>query len=100
MNILVYRYGSICEPDFISGFRELGNNVHELSYEMADKCIPADRLIRLVSQELDQHSYDFVFSINFFPFLSEVCNIYHIRYLCQTVDSPVMELFSYSVTNP
>ncbi len=100
MNILVYRYGSICEPDFITGFKELGNQVHELTYEISDKHIPPQQLIKLVSAELDKHSYDFVFSINFFPFLSEVCNIYHIRYICQTVDSPVMELFSYSVKNP
>ena len=38
--------------------------------------------------------------INFFPFLSEVCNILHIRYLCWIVDSPVMELYSTSLLNP
>ena len=27
MKILIYRYGSICEPDIITGFRELGNEV-------------------------------------------------------------------------
>lgn len=100
MNILVYRYGSICEPDFIDGFRELGHQIHEVTYEIYDKNIPAGQLVKLVSEELMQHSYDFVFSINFFPFLSEVCNILKIRYLCQTVDSPVMELFSDSIKNP
>lgn len=100
MNILVYRYGSICEPDFIEGFRELGHQVHELTYEMYNKNLPVGDLVSLVSQELIQQSYDFVFSINFFPFLSEVCNIVKIRYLCQTVDSPVLELCSDSVQNP
>lgn len=100
MNILVYRYGSICEPDFITGFETLGNHVHELSYEVTNKNLSPQEQVQLVSQELDKHSYDFVFSINFFPTLSEVCNIYHIRYICQTVDSPVMELFSHSVANP
>ena len=40
MNLLFYRYGSICEPDFIEGFKELGNTVDELTYEMEDKNIP------------------------------------------------------------
>jgi len=40
-----------------------------------------------------------VFSINFFPVVSEVCNIFHIPYVCWVVDSPVMELYSHSVRN-
>lgn len=97
MNLLFYRYGSICEPDFIEGFKELGNTVTELTYEIEDKNIPAAKRVELVSAALLKKSYDFVFSINFYPFLSEICNIYKIRYICQTVDSPVMELFSSSL---
>lgn len=97
MNLLFYRYGSICEPDFIEGFKELGNNVTELTCEINDKNIPSEKRVELVSSALMKKSYDFVFSINYYPFLSEVCNIYKIRYICQTVDSPVMELFSSSI---
>lgn len=100
MKILVYRYGSICEPDFIDNFKELGHDVHELTYEVHNKNFPAGQLVSLVSQELMRIPYDFVFSINFFPLLAEVCNIIRIRYVCQTVDSPVMELFSDSVKRP
>ena len=99
MNLLFYRYGSICEPDFIEGFKELGNTVDELTYEMEDKNIPSAKRVELVSATLNKKSYDFVFSINYYPFLSEVCNIYKIRYICQTVDSPVIELFSSTVKN-
>ena len=99
MNLLFYRYGSICEPDFIEGFKELGNTVDELTYEIEDKNIPAAKRVELVSAALNKKSYNFVFSINYYPFLSEVCNIYKIRYICQTVDSPVIELFSCTVKN-
>ena len=99
MNLLFYRYGSICEPDFIEGFKELGNTVDELTYEIEDKNIPDAKRVELVSAALNKKSYDFVFSINYYPFLSEVCNIYKIRYICQTVDSPVIELFSSTVKN-
>ncbi|GHU42000.1 hypothetical protein FACS1894111_05200 [Clostridia bacterium] len=97
MNILFYRYGSICEPDVIEGFLELGNSVSEITAEITNKSLLPSETLHLVREELDKNPYDFVFSINFFPVLADICNIYHIRYLCQTVDSPVMELFSSSI---
>lgn len=99
MNILFYRYGSICEPDMITGFLELGNTVSELTLEITDKNVPTARRVEYLHQALLKRSYDFVFSVNFYPFISEVCNIHGLLYLCQTVDCPVMELLSHSVEN-
>lgn len=99
MNILFYRYGSICEPDLITGFLELGNAVSELTMEITDKNIPPARRVAYLHQALLKRSYDFVFSVNFYPFISEVCKIHGILYLCQTVDCPVMDLLSHSVEN-
>lgn len=100
MKLLFYRYGSICEPDIIEGFEELGHTVYQMTEEMQNKSLMPQESIRLVSDSLFQHPVDFIFSINFFPFLSEVCNIFKIPYLCWTVDSPVMELYATSITNP
>ena len=69
MNILVYRYGSICEPDVITGFEELGNTVHEITAEIYNKNLLPSEGVTLLKNELLSHSYDFVFSINFFPFI-------------------------------
>lgn len=100
MKLLFYRYGSIIEPDVISGFRNLGFQVLEMRDEVYDKgLLPRDG-IKKVGCFLDEHPVDFVFSVNFYPFLSEVCKIYRIPYLCWTVDSPVMELFTVSIRNP
>lgn len=100
MKILIYRYGSICEPDVITGFQELGNEVIEITAEIYNKNLLPSESVVILKDELFAHDYDFVFSINFFPFISEVCNIFHIRYICWTVDSPVMELYSESIKNP
>ena len=100
MNILFYRYGSICEPDIITGFRELGNHVSEITLEIYHKDTTPLEGLTALKTELLAHTYDFVFSINFYPFISEVCNIFQIRYICWTVDSPVMELYSPSIRNP
>ena len=75
MNILIYRYGSICEPDIITGFQSLGNQVSEITAEIYNKNLSPSEGVTLLKNELLTHSYDFVFSINFFPFISEVCNI-------------------------
>lgn len=99
MNILFYRYNSICEPDIMEVFKGLGHTVTEVTEEMTNKELGAKEQMLLVSGELKAKKYDMVFSINFFPVVSEVCNIFHIPYVCWVVDSPVMELYSYSIRN-
>ncbi len=97
MKILIYRYGSICEPDVIHAFQSLGLTVLEERTEITNKKLSsADRLL-LVESVLKTEQLLFVFSINFYPVLAEICHIYKTRYLCWTVDSPVPELFSKSI---
>ena len=97
MTILVYRYGSICEPDIIETFRGFGVEVQEICEEITDKHLSAARRVELVSEGLNRCKPVFVFSINFFPAIAEVCHIYKVPYFCWTVDSPVPELFSRSI---
>lgn len=97
MKILVYRYGSICEPDVISAFQKLGLTVLEEDTEITEKKLsPAER-VRLVEKVLQAEHPLFVFSINFYPAIAEICHIYQTRYLCWTVDAPVPELFARSM---
>lgn len=100
MKILFYRYNNICEPDIIQAFQELGHLVIEENTEIYNKDIPAKILLDNVKSFLFSQHFDFVFSINFYPVLSEICNIFQIPYLCWTVDSPVLELYSHSICNP
>ena len=97
MNVIIYRYGSICEPDIIEAFRKLQLNVIEEATEIEKKnLMPSDR-VKLVKEALEKYHPMFVFSINFFPAIADICHIYGIKYLCWTVDCPVPELFSRSV---
>lgn len=100
MNILFYRYGSICEPDIIASFKHLGFNITEDTREVYNKQLLPSDCINGLAELLKQNTYSFVFSINFFPSVSDVCNIWGIPYLCLIVDSPVLELFSTSLANP
>lgn len=100
MKILFYRYGSICEPDIIEAFEELGHTVNQITEEITNKDISFGNCARLVSQSLLSRPQDCVFTINFFPAISDVCNIFKIPYISWIVDSPVMELFTKSIQNP
>lgn len=99
MNILFYRYNSICEPDMIEVFQQKGHVVEEITEEMENKDISAKDQLVLLSNVLKEKRYDFVFTINFFPVISEVCNIFKTLYVSWIVDSPVMELYSHSIRN-
>ena len=90
MKVLFYRYNNICERDVLQGFLELGVEIAELWHAEGK---PSDR-IRAVTGELQRAPVDFVFSIDFFPMVAESCRLFHIRYLCWTVDAPVLTLYA------
>lgn len=99
MNILFYRYNSICEPAIIRALQSLGLTVVEETSEMENKSITPAKCVEIVSRDIREHKPVFVFSINFYPAISQVCQLFQIPYLCWTVDSPVPELFSTAITN-
>ena len=52
MNILFYRYGSICEPDIIDAFKQLGNTVDEITIEIYNKNFTPSDGVSLLSDTL------------------------------------------------
>ena len=99
MEILFYRYNSICEPDIIQVLTNFGLTVCTEEMEMTDKSVTPKQCAAKITQWLMSHSFAFVFSINFFPALSYTCNHFKIPYVCWSVDSPVPELFSNALKN-
>ena len=99
MKIYIYRYGSICEPDVIEAFKRMGLTVDEETIEITRKDLLPAECVKHTSSQIMNGGYSFVFSINFFPWLSEVCRIANIVYISLIVDSPVMELYSNSLSN-
>ncbi len=99
MKIIFHRYNSICEPDIMEAFESLGITVITEDTEIFQKSIePAER-IRLLAEKILTHHPAFVFSINYFPYISEVCERLHVMYVCLSVDCPVLELFSSTIRN-
>ena len=99
MEILFYRYNSICEPDILQVFSGFGITVHTEEMEITDKHITPKQCAVKITEWLTTHPLSFVFSVNFFPAISYTCNHFKVPYVCWSVDSPVPELFSNALKN-
>ncbi len=99
MEILFYRYNSICEPDILQVFTNFGITVHTEELEMHNKQASPRECAERVSGWILNHSLAFVFSVNFFPAVSYTCEKWKVPYVCWSVDSPVPELFSNALKN-
>ena len=99
MEILFYRYNSICEPDILQAFTSFGITVHVEDMEMHRKNVTPRECAGKVADWIVQKPLAFVFSINFFPAISYACEKFRVPYVCWSVDSPVPELFSNALKN-
>ena len=99
MKIFFYRYGSICEPDIIDTFKRIGFAVEEETIEIYNKSLTPSECVNAISKKLIDGGFSFVFTVNFFPWLSDLCRIVKLKYLCLIVDSPVLELYSTALEN-
>lgn len=98
MNIIFYRYNSICEPDYIDAFKRLGIDVIEDKDGMNNSLDIGVKLSKLGTLLSDNRPL-FIFSINYFPFLSIFCQRLGILYVAVSVDCPVFEIFHTSIRN-
>lgn len=98
MNILFCQHNSICEPGILHAFKNLG---HTVSFTPTTFSHPDtdESYTNLLAGLLSSGKYDIVFSVNFVPVISEVCERYHTPYFCWIVDSPVLQLYSASLYN-
>ncbi len=99
MNIIIYRYNSICEPDYIRAFQQLGVTVVEDDAEIRDPAITPAKKVEVLTRMILEQKPLFVFSINFFPFVSMLCKKLGTFYVVMSVDCPVVEIFRTQITN-
>ena len=99
MNILFYRYGSVYEPDMVDALSKSGLDVITIDREITNKDITDQERIKLVSEAIENNAPLFVYGINYYPAISEVCRIHKVPYISQTVDSPIFTLFDKSIKN-
>lgn len=99
MNILIYRYNSICEDAVIRGLKELGYTVYEVVLEVENKSPSGQEILDAVVMGMEKSNADIIFSINYYPALSEIARVYKLLYYSWIVDAPVLELYSKTIKN-
>ena len=98
MRILFCQWNSICEPDIDEAFVRLGFEVTRFIHKIESVDYDKKYLLQL-SDLMMKSKYDYVFSINFMPIISRVCEIFHTMYISWTVDSPLFQLYSNTIYN-
>lgn len=100
MNILYFDWNSFCKKDVFDAFTSLGHS-YEL-YPLPEKA----RMLGLgmatideLYQVIQKGNYDFAFSMNYFPMISEACQKAGIPYLSWIYDNPYMKGYSINIIN-
>ena len=98
MKILVYPWNSYNYCDVERTFKNLGHEVDEIKYHI-DDYDGDEGLLELLPRIFAEKKYDFVFSINYFPVISDACEGLGVRYVCWTCDNPLISMYHRSVFN-
>lgn len=99
MKLLFLDSPSFGKLDLIDAFEQLGFTVQLFNHEkLHEYCCKEfdDAFDNFVAQDC----YDFVFSLNYYPSISNGCNRNHLKYLSFVYDSPLVSLYSYTLINP
>jgi len=94
--ILIYRWNSYNDLDIEQTFRRLGYEVD--SVERREKTYDRDlEFERILTEKITQNVYEFFFTMNYFPAISNLCERMKLRYVCWTCDNPLIGMYDRSV---
>ena len=99
MKILFLEWNCFCIDDLKDAYREIGHEV--VSFSFFPESYRNDPTYETsLTQEIRRHTPDYVFSFNYFPVVSKVCNTEGVPYVCWVYDSPYITLYSYTTISP
>lgn len=100
MRILLYRWKVFNQEDVKSAIEYFGHEVDDYTETVIDKDDETGFKLRDYA-ELRQvfSAYDCVFSLNYFPHVSDLCEELGKKYVAWTVDSPLISLYHQSLFN-
>jgi len=98
MNILFLDSPAFAKQDMIDAFTEC-NIVCDLFFHNSYEERKNSNFDHAFDYAVEQKSYDFVFSFNYYPILSNCCQRHQIKYLSYVYDNPHVTLYSYTIIN-
>lgn len=98
MKILAYRWKAYNHRDIMNCLARRGHHIDEIKGELAS--FEADEAFEeRLCAALEGGKYDLVFSVNYFPLISDVCQKYGVTYAAWCCDSPISTMYHQSVFN-
>lgn len=88
MKLLLYDMGAYTQNDIMDTLDNMGISYKNVLYKLSNVNQDSYFEKRMI-EFLEQDKYDAVFSVNYWPVLSEICHSYSVPYLSWNYDSPI-----------
>lgn len=100
MKILFIDWDCYGKNDIISVFKELGNTVDTMPLELKSHVGLDYEFIDKLKAKILSKDYHLVFTLNYYPSVSESCNQTNAKYVSWIYDSPFIKLYSANIIYP
>lgn len=99
MRILIYRWKAYNYRDIVETFHAMGFTVDNIEQKLGNYDVSPE-FEKVIEAKLLEHHYDFVFTVNYFAVISNVCQKYGVRYVSWSCDNPLISMYHESVFHP
>lgn len=96
MHILMYRWKAYNYRDIEQTFRLLGHTVDNIEQELGSYDVSPE-FEQVIEQRIRTNHYDMIFTVNYFPLISNVCERLGVKYVSWTCDNPLISMYHESV---
>ena len=96
MHILMYRWKAYNYRDIEQTFLLLGHTVDNIEQELGSYDVSPE-FERGIEEKIRGTHYDMVFTVNYFPLISNVCERTGVKYVSWTCDNPLISMYHESV---
>ncbi len=99
MKILEFEHKHFGVEDLKEVLPRMGHSLKVITTELILERVSPD-FDALFEKEITSDNYDLVFTFNYSVVVSQNCNRHNIKYVAWVYDSPLVSLYSYTITNP
>lgn len=92
----MYRWKAYNYRDIEQTFRLLGHTVDNIEQELGSYDVSPE-FEKVIEQKIRDQHYDMVFTVNYFPLISNVCERLGMKYVSWTCDNPLISMYHESV---
>ncbi len=96
--ILMYRWKAYNYKDIKHTFEKMGYEVEEVYQDLLNYDVDEEFAAKL-KNKIKNTVYEFFFTVNYFPLISNVCQEMGLLYVCWSCDNPLISLYHKSVFN-